>query len=116
MSDRKLPTERSERILNELLKIPVNTICCDCGASNPKWASTSIGCFLCMRCCSIHRKMGTHISKIKSVTLDAWTQEEIDNMKNRGNGKVNQFGMEQYIRAKYERKEFMEGGGGGGHQ
>ncbi|KAF9973068.1 hypothetical protein BGZ73_003732 [Actinomortierella ambigua] len=112
MSDRKLPADRSERLLNELLKIPVNTICCDCGAANPKWASTSIGCFLCMRCCSIHRKMGTHISKIKSVSLDSWTQEEIDNMKNRGNGKVNQFGMEQYIRAKYERKEFMEGGGG----
>lgn len=34
MSDRKLPMDKSERILNELLKIPVNTICCDCGASS----------------------------------------------------------------------------------
>ncbi|KAG0230863.1 hypothetical protein BGW41_002382 [Actinomortierella wolfii] len=73
MSDRKLPMERSERLLNELLKIPVNTICCDCGAANPKWASTSI---------------------------------EYEEPR----------GMEQYIRAKYERKEFMESGGGGGHQ
>ncbi|ORZ23724.1 hypothetical protein BCR41DRAFT_302211 [Lobosporangium transversale] len=78
MSDRKLPTEKSERILAELLKIPVNTICCDCGAANPKWASYSLGCFLCVRCVSIHRKMGTHISKVRSVTLDAWTQEDID--------------------------------------
>ncbi|KAG0047065.1 hypothetical protein BGZ83_007783 [Gryganskiella cystojenkinii] len=130
MSDRKLPMDKSERILNELLKIPVNTICCDCGAANPKWASFSLGCFLCVRCCSVHRKMGTHISKVKSTSLDSWTQEDIDTMKNWGNGKVNAMymphpekhppptsmegsAMEQYIRSKYERKEFMEGGGGG---
>ncbi|KAF9906949.1 hypothetical protein EC991_011423 [Linnemannia zychae] len=128
MSDRKLPMDKSERILAELLKIPVNTICCDCGAANPNWASYSLGCFLCVRCCSVHRKMGTHISKVKSVTLDSWTQDDIDNMKKWGNGKVNSMymphperhpppismegsAMEQYIRSKYERKEFMEGGG-----
>ncbi|KAF8947598.1 hypothetical protein BGZ47_008490 [Haplosporangium gracile] len=128
MSDRKLPMDKSERLLNELLKIPVNTICCDCGAANPNWASYSLGCFLCVRCCSVHRKMGTHISKVKSVSLDSWTQDDIDTMKNWGNGKVNSMymphperhpppismegsAMEQYIRSKYERKEFMEGGG-----
>ncbi|KAG0256223.1 hypothetical protein BG011_004689 [Mortierella polycephala] len=128
MSDRKLPLDKSERILADLLKIPVNTICCDCGAASPKWASFSLGCFLCVRCCSVHRKMGTHISKVKSVTLDSWTQDDIDTMKNMGNGKVNALymphperhppptsmegsAMEQYIRSKYERKEFMESGG-----
>ncbi|OAQ28064.1 Arf GTPase activating protein [Linnemannia elongata AG-77] len=78
MSERKLPMDKSERLLNELLKIPVNTICCDCGAANPNWASYSLGCFLCVRCCSVHRKMGTHISKVKSVSLDSWTQDDID--------------------------------------
>ncbi|KAG0323579.1 hypothetical protein BGZ99_002712 [Dissophora globulifera] len=133
MSDRKLPTDKSERMLKDLLKIPVNTICCDCGAANPNWASHSLGCFLCVRCCSIHRKMGTHISKVKSISLDSWTQDEIDTMKNWGNGKVNAMymphperhppptsmegsAMEQYIRSKYERKEFMEGGGGNQRQ
>ncbi|KAF9281385.1 hypothetical protein BGZ88_011656 [Linnemannia elongata] len=128
MSERKLPMDKSERLLNELLKIPVNTICCDCGAANPNWASYSLGCFLCVRCCSVHRKMGTHISKVKSVSLDSWTQDDIDTMKNWGNGKVNALymphperhpppismegsAMEQYIRSKYERKEYMEGGG-----
>ncbi|KAF9080552.1 hypothetical protein BGX23_001981 [Mortierella sp. AD031] len=128
MSDRKLPMDKSERILAEQLRIPVNTICCDCGTANPNWASYSLGCFLCVRCCSVHRKMGTHISKVKSVTLDSWTQDDIDTMKNWGNGKVNALymphperhppptsmegsAMEQYIRSKYERKEFMEGGG-----
>ncbi|KAK3819312.1 MAG: hypothetical protein J3R72DRAFT_479933 [Linnemannia gamsii] len=128
MSDRKLPMDKSERLLAELLKIPVNTICCDCGAANPNWASYSLGCFLCVRCCSVHRKMGTHISKVRSVSLDSWTQDDIDTMKTWGNGKVNSMymphperhpppismegsAMEQYIRSKYERKEFMEGGG-----
>ena len=44
----------------------------------PNWASHSLGCFVCVRCCSFHRKMGVHISKMKSVSIDMWTQEEID--------------------------------------
>lgn len=35
------------------------------------------GIFLCVRCAAIHRKIGTHISRIKSLTLDKWTPEQI---------------------------------------
>lgn len=44
---------------------------------DPRWASWSLGVFLCIRCGSLHRKMGTHISKVKSVSMDRWTFEEI---------------------------------------
>lgn len=35
------------------------------------------GVFLCIRCSGIHRSMGTHISKVKSVDLDVWTTEQM---------------------------------------
>ena len=35
------------------------------------------GVFLCIRCSGIHRSMGTHISKVKSVDLDVWTPEQM---------------------------------------
>lgn len=36
------------------------------------------GVFLCIRCSGIHRGMGTHISKVKSIDLDAWTPEQME--------------------------------------
>ncbi|CAO3620309.1 unnamed protein product [Cunninghamella echinulata] len=119
--------ERHERLLNELLKIPGNEYCADCRARNPKWASYSLGVFLCVRCASIHRKMGTHISRIKSLSMDKWAMEQIETLKNAGgNIKVNNIvnpnpskyplpladdegpAMEKYIRNKWEKRAFME--------
>jgi hypothetical protein len=37
-----------------------------------------MGIFLCMRCAALHRKLGTHISKVKSLTMDTWTAEQVD--------------------------------------
>ncbi|ORE20273.1 ArfGap-domain-containing protein [Rhizopus microsporus] len=120
----KATQERHERILNELVKMPGNDLCADCGAKNPRWASYSLGVFLCIRCAGIHRKMGTHISKIKSITMDQWTVEQIDMMRNSGgnsvvNSKINpnnqplpigaddDHAIEKYIRAKWEKHLFM---------
>lgn len=33
--------------------------------------------FLCIRCVGIHRSLGTHISKARSVDMDNWTLEQI---------------------------------------
>ncbi|KAI9358075.1 hypothetical protein BD770DRAFT_321223 [Pilaira anomala] len=68
---------KHERMLNDLFKLPGNDRCADCTAKNPRWASYSLGVFLCIRCASLHRKMGTHISKVKSVSMDRWTLQEI---------------------------------------
>ena len=37
-----------------------------------------MGIFLCMRCASIHRKLGTHISKVKSLSMDTWSSEQVE--------------------------------------
>jgi stromal membrane-associated protein len=43
----------------------------------PRWASWNLGIFLCIRCAGIHRNLGVHISKVKSVNLDSWTPEQV---------------------------------------
>ena len=62
-----------------------NKRCCDCGKNNPRWASTNLGCFMCLECSGIHRAIGVHITKIKSITLDKWTRNEVEYMKTVGN-------------------------------
>ena len=43
----------------------------------PRWASWNLGVFLCIRCAGIHRNLGVHVSRVKSVNLDSWTPEQI---------------------------------------
>ena len=46
-------------------------------SSGPRWASWNLGVFICIRCAGIHRNLGVHISRVKSVNLDQWTSEQI---------------------------------------
>ena len=81
---------RNERQLQDLIQtVPGNDRCADCGARNPGWASWNLGIFLCVRCASLHRKLGTHVSKVKSLSMDAWSAEQVDNMKKVGNVRSN---------------------------
>ncbi|RHZ58503.1 hypothetical protein CDV55_105309 [Aspergillus turcosus] len=48
-----------------------NNWCADCGStSKVEWVSINLGIVLCIECSGIHRSLGTHISKIRSLTLD----------------------------------------------
>lgn len=40
--------------------------------TDPDWASLNLGILLCIDCSGIHRKLGTHISKVRSLGLDDW--------------------------------------------
>ncbi|RMY83661.1 hypothetical protein D0862_11630 [Hortaea werneckii] len=120
---------RNERALHDLLRsVPGNDRCADCGAKNPGWASWNLGIFLCMRCAGLHRKLGTHLSKVKSLSMDSWTSDQVESMKKTGNIASNQLfnpksvradipidadevegAMERYIRRKYEHREFAAG-------
>eukprot|EP00697_Spironema_sp_BW2_P010792 gnl/Spiro4/26184_TR13051_c0_g1_i1.p1 gnl/Spiro4/26184_TR13051_c0_g1~~gnl/Spiro4/26184_TR13051_c0_g1_i1.p1 ORF type:complete len:393 (+),score=108.91 gnl/Spiro4/26184_TR13051_c0_g1_i1:31-1179(+) len=80
----------AEEVLKSLLLLPENSVCADCGAEKPNWAVTNVGAFICLMCAGVHRSLGPHISKVRSVTLDLWTDEMVEKMKEAGgNSKVN---------------------------
>ncbi|KPA85282.1 hypothetical protein ABB37_01624 [Leptomonas pyrrhocoris] len=80
-------TEQLQRF-DVLLARPENKECFDCGAKQPRWASTNLGIFFCLRCAGIHRSMGTHISKVKSTNMDAWGESMIQVMEHIGNSRA----------------------------
>ncbi|KAH9988112.1 putative GTPase activating protein for Arf-domain-containing protein [Russula compacta] len=82
-----------------------------------------------MNCASIHRKIGTHISKVRSLTMDVWSKEQVEHMRRMGNIKSNEMynpnevrhppptnmidverdsDLEKFIRDKYEFKRFVD--------
>jgi stromal membrane-associated protein len=69
--------EKYQAILNAMLREEENKYCADCDSKGPRWASWNLGVFLCIRCAGIHRKLGVHITKVKSINLDQWTAEQI---------------------------------------
>ncbi|KAG6429396.1 hypothetical protein SASPL_107447 [Salvia splendens] len=61
---------RADSVSRILREVPGNDQCAECSASGPDWASLNLGVLICIECSGIHRNLGVHISKIRSVTLD----------------------------------------------
>lgn len=62
-----------------------NNHCVDCYAKFPTWASIQFGVLCCTRCCGGHRALGSHVTRVRSVTMDPWTSDQIQCMKAGGN-------------------------------
>mmetsp|Transcript_22696 Transcript_22696/g.44218 ORF Transcript_22696/g.44218 Transcript_22696/m.44218 type:complete len:871 (-) Transcript_22696:385-2997(-) len=90
----------------KLKKLPGNSKCADCGKANPGWASLNIGVLMCLDCSGCHRNLGTHISKVRSLTMDKWTSQMVSTFKKQGgNTRVNSIyeanlGAELFMKAK----------------
>ncbi|KFH70747.1 hypothetical protein MVEG_03595 [Podila verticillata NRRL 6337] len=71
---------------------PANNFCADCGAKNPDWCVINLGILVCIECSGIHRSLGTHISKVRSFTLDttSYTRDLFDFIRAVGNNVSNQ--------------------------
>ncbi|KAI1431098.1 hypothetical protein GGR50DRAFT_681453 [Xylaria sp. CBS 124048] len=116
---------QNQQTIKSLLKLEPNKICADCKRNkHPRWASWNLGIFICIRCSGIHRGMGTHISRVKSVDLDSWTDEQLQSVLNWGNARANKYWesklaaghvpseakIENFIRTKYELKRWAMDG------
>uniref|UniRef100_A0A182XLR1 Arf-GAP with coiled-coil, ANK repeat and PH domain-containing protein 2 n=1 Tax=Anopheles quadriannulatus TaxID=34691 RepID=A0A182XLR1_ANOQN len=73
----------------QMLKIPGNSRCADCGNADPRWASINLGITLCIACSGVHRSLGVHYSKVRSLTLDVWEPEILRVMIELGNDVIN---------------------------
>ncbi|XP_026062066.1 arf-GAP with SH3 domain, ANK repeat and PH domain-containing protein 1a isoform X3 [Carassius auratus] len=80
----------TKAIIEDVLRMPGNEVCCDCGAPEPKWLSTNLGILTCIECSGIHREMGVHISRIQSMELDKLGTSELLLAKNVGNSSFNE--------------------------
>jgi len=67
-----------------------NNKCADCGDPFPEWASINLGIFICIQCAGVHRSLGTHISQVRSLTLDQWDSDVVQFMRETGNVIVNE--------------------------
>lgn len=59
---------KPEKPIDLLRRVDGNTICADCGAAEPDWASLNLGALLCIECSGVHRNLGVHISKVFKKT------------------------------------------------
>ncbi|XP_060079116.1 centaurin-gamma-1A-like isoform X8 [Ylistrum balloti] len=102
-----------------------NSACADCGAPNPDWASLNLGTLICIECSGIHRNLGTHLSRVRSLDLDEWPPDLTKVMISIGNSTANSVWeahlkgrtkpgpsspreeKERWIRAKYDTKEYL---------
>uniref|UniRef100_A0AAY4D839 Small monomeric GTPase n=1 Tax=Denticeps clupeoides TaxID=299321 RepID=A0AAY4D839_9TELE len=102
-----------------------NHLCVDCEAPNPTWASLNLGALICIECSGIHRNLGTHLSRVRSLDLDDWPRELTLVLSSIGNHMANSIWegctqgrhkptpdatreeRESWIRAKYEQRLFV---------
>ncbi|MGH0151527.1 UNVERIFIED_CONTAM: hypothetical protein FKN15_030405 [Acipenser sinensis] len=123
-SELKEKSLKGESALQRVECIAGNASCCDCGMAEPRWASINLGITLCIECSGIHRSLGVHLSKVRSLTLDSWEPELLKVMCELGNSVINRIyeanleelgakkpqpgdprqEIEAYIRAKYVEK------------
>ncbi|KAI3501954.1 hypothetical protein L1887_29983 [Cichorium endivia] len=70
-----------------LRDIPGNDLCVECGSPDPDWASLNLGILMCIECSGVHRNLGVHISKVRSINLDVkvWEATVMDLFRNLGN-------------------------------
>uniref|UniRef100_A0A8C5HQ72 Arf-GAP with coiled-coil, ANK repeat and PH domain-containing protein n=1 Tax=Gouania willdenowi TaxID=441366 RepID=A0A8C5HQ72_GOUWI len=79
----------AESLLQRVQSLAGNELCSDCGQAAPCWASINLGVLLCIECSGIHRSLGVHFSKVRSLTLDSWEPELLKMMCELGNTVIN---------------------------
>ncbi|XP_063309021.1 arf-GAP with GTPase, ANK repeat and PH domain-containing protein 3 isoform X2 [Pelobates fuscus] len=121
----RLGSQSDALAIQSIRSVRGNSLCVDCDTPNPDWASLNLGALMCIECSGIHRNLGTHLSRVRSLDLDDWPVELTMVMMAIGNSLANAVWehctdgytkpnsensreeKELWIRAKYEQKVFL---------
>ncbi|KAL0966220.1 hypothetical protein UPYG_G00292480 [Umbra pygmaea] len=121
----RLGSQSDAASIQSIRNVRGNSFCVDCDAPNPDWASLNLGALMCIQCSGIHRNLGTHLSRVRSLDLDDWPVELSLVMTAVGNAMANSVWegalegyskvgadstreeRERWIRAKYDQKLFL---------
>ncbi|XP_073533216.1 arf-GAP with GTPase, ANK repeat and PH domain-containing protein 3 isoform X1 [Phyllobates terribilis] len=121
----RLGSQSDALAIQSIRSVRGNSLCVDCDTANPDWTSLNLGALMCIECSGIHRNLGTHLSRVRSLDLDDWPVELTMVMMAIGNSLANAVWehctegytkpspessreeKERWIRAKYEQKLFL---------
>jgi len=77
-------TSMAADVQKRIRSLPGNSVCVDCDNINPQWASVSYGSLMCLECSGHHRSLGVHLSFVRSLAMDAFTEKQIQAMEKSG--------------------------------
>ena len=53
-----------------------------------QWASVNNAIYLCLNCAGVHRGFGVNISYMRSITMDSWSENQMNLMRFGGNRRL----------------------------
>jgi len=101
-------TDECRREFRLMSREPGNDICADCGQADPEWISLNLGIFICIECSGAHRKLGTHISKVRSINYDILQKENVEFFRSMGNINANRYWEYNVGKAKPKESDSIE--------
>jgi len=91
----QMDSDDEEEALDEFC-VDSNSKCADCNsAKHVAWVSLNLGVFVCIGCSGVHRSLGSHVSKVRSVQLDTISASQVLVLKRLGNQVVNRIWEEK---------------------
>jgi Putative GTPase activating protein for Arf len=85
------PHQMTAAVFDELKQLAGNKQCVDCGEPAPDWGSPKLGILMCFQCSGVHRGLGVHLSFVRSVRMDHWSDDQLALMRVGGNDNGNAF-------------------------